>query len=111
MPAPSLTELGKLAAWGLIRHYQLNPSWYVQQGKLLVAGAKYGVQATKTASGSVYVFSQEEVGGMLRMWFTVSPQWQALLKSKPHLPVSQYDIITDAMARYVAYDAYLQIIF
>jgi integrase len=36
---------------------------------------------------------------MLRMWLMVNSQWQALLKSKPNLPVSQYDFLTDAMAR------------
>jgi hypothetical protein len=110
MPAPSLTELGKLSSWGLIRHYQQKQSWYIQQGKALVAGAKYGVSTTKTASGSVYVFSQDEVGQMLRLWLMINSQWQALLKSKPNLPVSQYDTLTDSMARHVAYDAYIQII-
>jgi len=110
MPALSLTERGKLSAWGLIRHYQQNQGWYVQQAKLLVAGAKFGVSATKTASGSAYVFNQDEVGQMLRLWLEVNPQWQALLKSKPNLPVSQYDFLTDVMARHVAYDAYIQII-
>ena len=59
MPALRLTEYGKLSSWGLIRHYQQKQSWYIQQGKALVAGAKFGVSAAKTVSGSVYVFSQE----------------------------------------------------
>jgi hypothetical protein len=110
MPAPSLTEYGKLPSLGLIRHYQRHQSWYVQQGRLLVSGAKFGVSATKTASGSAYVFSPDEVAQMLRGWLVGYAQWQALLKSKPHLPFSQHDAITDAMARHVAYDAYIQII-
>ena len=110
MPALSLTEYGKLASWGLIRHYQQKQSWYIQQGKALVSGAKFGVSATKTASGSAYVFSPDEVGQMLRLWLMVNTPWQALLKSKPNLPASQYDVLTDAMARHVAYDAYIHII-
>jgi hypothetical protein len=110
MPALSLTEQGKLSAWGLIRHYQQNKPWYIQQAKILVTGAKYGVGVTKTVSGSSYVFNQDEVGEMLYLWLMVNPQWLALLKSKPNLPVSQYDFITDAMSRHVAYDAYSQII-
>jgi len=110
MPAPSLTEVGKLAGLGLLRHYQQKQVWYIQQGKLLVAAARFGVSATKTASGAAHVFSQDEVAHMLRLWLIVNPQWQALLKSKPNLPNSQYDTLTDAMSRYVAYDAYIQII-
>lgn len=55
MPAPSLTEQGKLSSWGLIRHHQQKQSWYIQQGKALVTRAKFGVSTTKTTSGSVYV--------------------------------------------------------
>lgn len=110
MPAPSLTEIGKLTGLGLLRHYQQKQSWYIQQGKLLVAAAKLGVSYTKTVSGASHVFSQDEVGQMLRLWLMVNPQWQALLQSKPHLPTSHYDLLTDAMSRYVAYDAYIQII-
>ena len=111
MPAPSLTEIGKLSILGLIRHYQARQHWYVQQGKVLLASARVGVSTlTNTNSGAVHVFSQDEVALMLRVWLTAEQQWQALLSNKPHLPVSQYDIITDSMARYVAYDAYIQII-
>jgi hypothetical protein len=110
MPAPSPTEFGKLSNLGLIRHYQRHQSWYIQQGRLLVAGAKFGVSATKIAAGSAYVFSEDEVAQMLRGWLAGYAQWQALLKSKPNLPFNQYDTITDAMARHVAYDAYIQII-
>jgi hypothetical protein len=110
MPAPSLTEIGKLSSLGLLRHYQRNQNWYVQQGKGLVAAVRFAVSATKTTSGSAHVLSQDEVAQMLRIWLTVNQQWQLLLKSKPNLPVVQYDLITDAMARYVAYDAYLPII-
>jgi hypothetical protein len=46
---------------------------------------------------------------MLRLWLMVDQQWLALLKSKPNLPNSQYDTLTDAMSRYVAYDAFIQI--
>ena len=109
MSAPSPTEIGKLSGLGLLRHYQRKQSWYIQQGKLLVAGAKFGVSATKTTSGAAYVFSQDEVASMLRLWLIVDQQWLALLKSKPNLPNSQYDTLTDAMSRYVAYDAYIQI--
>lgn len=57
-----------------------------------------------------HVFSQDEVAQMLRLWLMVNQQWRALLQRKPHLPTSQYDTLTDAMARYVAFDAYIQII-
>lgn len=110
MPAPSLTEIGKLSSFGLITHYQRNQNWYVQQGKVLVATAKYVVSATKSNSGSSYVFSQDEVAGMLRIWLMVNQQWRQLLQRKPNLPAAQYDLITDAMARHVAYDAYIKII-
>jgi hypothetical protein len=110
MPAPSLTEYGKLSSLGLIMHYQKHQNWYIQQGKVLIAAAKFAVGATKRASGSAHVFSQDEVAQILRIWLMVNLQWQALLQSKPNLPVSQYDFLTDAMARYVAYDAYITII-
>jgi|SRR6516162_8963147 hypothetical protein len=110
MPVPSPAEIGKLSGLGLLRHYQQKQSWYIQQGKLLVAGAKFGVSATKTTSGAAYVFSQDEVANMLRLWLIVDQQWLALLQSKPNVPNSQYDTLTDAMSRFIAYDAYAQII-
>jgi hypothetical protein len=109
MPAPSFTELGKLSSLGLLRHYQQKQSWYIQQGKVLVAAARMGVSYTKVASGAAHVFTEDEVSQMLRLWLNINPQWQALLKSKPNLPNSQYDVLTDAMSRHVAYDAYIQI--
>ena len=109
MPAPSLTELGKLSSLGLLRHYQQKKSWYIQQGKLLVAAARIGVSSTKVASGAAHVFTQDEVAQMLRIWLIINSQWQALLQRKPNLPHSQYDVLTDAMSRHVAYDAYIQI--
>jgi hypothetical protein len=94
MPAPSLTEMGKLSSLGLIRHYQTRQHWYIQQGKVLVASARLGVRTiTKTNSGGAHVFSQDEVAQLLRVWFIGDQQWQALLLSKPHLPVSQYDVL------------------
>ena len=110
MPAASLTEVGKLAGLGLLRHYQQKQVWYIQQGKLLMAQATLAVSYTKTTSGAAHVFSQDEVAQMLRLWLIVNHQWQALLKSKPNLPNSQYDALTDAMSLFVAYGAYIQII-
>lgn len=75
-----------------------------------MTAARFGVSATKTTSGAAHVFSRDEVANMLRLWLMVDQQWLALLKSKPNLPNSQYDTLTDAMSRHVAYDAYTQII-
>lgn len=69
MPAPSLTEIGKLTSLGLIKHYQQHQAWYIQQGKVLVATMKSLVGNTKTISGSHYAFTQDEVGNMLYTWF------------------------------------------
>jgi hypothetical protein len=75
MPAPSFTELGKLSSLGLLRHYQQKQSWYIQQGKVLVAAARMGVIYTKVASGAAHVFTEDEVSHMLRLWLNINPQW------------------------------------
>jgi hypothetical protein len=80
--------------------------WFIQNGKALVSSAAQKVNSNATH----VVFSEDEVGQMLRSWLMVSPQWGALLQSKPYLPMSEYGIITDAMARYIACDAYVAII-
>lgn len=113
MPAPSITEYGKLSALSLIRHYQIHRQWYVQQARVLVANARTAISiaSENNQTTSIPVFNPDDVGLMLRVWLIGDPQWLNLLKRKPHLPVTQYDLLTDAMARYVAYDAYVSIIY
>jgi hypothetical protein len=82
MPAPSLTEYGKLSSLGLITHYQRNQNWYIQQGRILVTNSKFAVSATKIATGSAHVFSQDEVAMMLRLWLMVNQQWQQIIAIK-----------------------------
>lgn len=111
MPAPSLTEEAKLLNLGLIVHYQNHKKWYIQQARVIVSNGRQAISfASKTASGSVHIFTPDEVGVMLRVWLMNDPQWRGILQHKPHLPPSQYDLITDSMARYVVYDEYTAII-
>ena len=110
MPAPSPAEYGKLLALGLISHYQINQQWFVQLGKVLVSGARYGVtKATGSSSSIHHIFTPDEVAYMLRASLMPNPQWLGLLQSKPNLPPKHYDLLTDAMSRHVAYDAYISI--
>lgn len=112
MPAPSLTEYGKLQSLGLITHYKYYRRWYVQQGQVIITNARYAISvASKPSLAGVHTFTPDEVAVMLRTWLSFNPQWQKVLQSKPNLPVNQYDFLTDAMARFVAYDAYTDIVF
>jgi hypothetical protein len=109
MPAPSFTEMAKLQNLGLIAHYQIHKQWYIQQAKVLVANARYAVQTISgSSSGPLHTFSQDEVGSMLRMWLSVNTMWQQKLASKRHL-FTQYDLLTDSMARHVAWSDYIPI--
>lgn len=112
MPAPSLTEYRKLQSLGLITHYKYYRRWYVQQGQVIITNARYAISvASKPSLAGVHTFTPDEVAVMLRTWLSFNPQWQKVLQSKPNLPVNQYDFLTDAMARFVAYDAYTDIVF
>lgn len=111
MPAPSLTELAKLQNLGLIAHYQIHQQWYIQQARVLVANGRFAIQSVIGAVASpLHTFSQDEIGGMLRMWLQVNTMWQQKLQSKRHLSVMQYDLLTDSMARHVAWSNYIAII-
>jgi hypothetical protein len=111
MPAPSLTEEAKLLNLGLIAHYQKHQQWYIQQAKVLVNNGRAVVSIiTQTTSGPAHTFTQDEIGEMLRVWLAHNQQWQQLLTRKSHLSVTQYDLITDSMARYIAWTDYLPIV-
>ena len=111
MPAPSLTELAKLMNLGLMKHYQIHQKWYIQQARVLVANARFAVTvASKASSGIFHTFTPDEVAVMLRAWLMVDPQWQNMLRRKPNLALGQYDLITDSMARHVAWNAYIAIV-
>lgn len=111
MAAPSLTEEAKLLNLGLIAHYQKHRNWYVQQARALVAHARLVVTiVSNTNNGAVHTFTQDEIGQMLNLWLRNNQQWQNLLARKPHLSLSQYDLITDSMARYIAWNDYSAII-
>jgi hypothetical protein len=111
MPAPSLTEEAKLQNLSLIGHYQKHRGWYIQQAKVLVNNGRAVVSlVTQTTSGTAHTFTQDEIGTLLRVWLEHNPQWQGLLKRKSHLSVTQYDLITDSMARYIAWADYLPVI-
>ena len=116
MPTPSLTEEAKLINLGLLAHYQKRRAWYVQQARLLVQHASLGAKMAATSLGinpvgsANQTFSQDEVAYLLRWWLINNDQWKALLQRKVHLPVNQYDVITDTMARYVAWSDYIPII-
>jgi hypothetical protein len=111
MPAPSLTEEAKLLNLGLIAHYQLHQQWYIEQAKVLLTNARLAVRmVTGTTSGTAHTFTQDKIGDMLRMWFFHNQQWRALLQRKSHLSATQYDLITDSMARYIVWNDYMAII-
>jgi hypothetical protein len=111
MAAPSITEISNMRVWSLHGHYFNNRSMYVQQGKAIVAAIRVMLQkATQTQPTSATV-SEADIAAAFRTWLMNDKNWLAYLAKKSHMTSPVVITMTDTMARFIAWEAYADIIF
>jgi hypothetical protein len=101
MPAPTNAEVASLKQWSLFTHYQRYGFIYVSQAKYM---AEY---LLKMSPGTAV--SQDEIAEGLVAFFSKDHKWQAFLAKKSHLADPARDVLTEIMARYIAYAGYTAI--
>ena len=109
MPRPTLAEIGQMNSLSLLKYYQSSGTGLITMGKALVVNARS--LAMKISPQTRYLVDQDEVARILNDYLTGEDAWGKFLGQKANLPYNKHAIITDIMARYVAYDAaaFLQI--
>lgn len=109
MVAPSNTEIANLKFWSLYKHYFNHRQMYVRQGKGIVAGIRVMLQkATHTQPASAIV-SQDDIAASFMTWLPNDSNWTAFLAKKSHMTQALQTSMTDTMARFIAWEAYVDI--
>jgi hypothetical protein len=112
MAAPSLVEVSNMKVWNLHRHYFNNRQMYVLQGRGIAAAIRVMLQKaaaaahTQPASATV---SEDDIAASFRVWLLNDKNWTAYLAKKSHMTHAVVVTMTDTMARFIAWEAYVDI--
>lgn len=112
MAAPSIIEIANMKVWSLYTHYFRNRDMYVRQGKAIVAAIRVMLQkmpAAQGQSGSPTVY-EDDIAASFRVWLLNDKNWTAYLAKKAHMTHAMLLTMTDTMARFIASEAYADII-
>jgi hypothetical protein len=110
MAAPSITEISNMKVWSLHKHYFNNRQMYVLQGRGIVAAIQVMLQkaAAQTQPASATV-SEDDIAASFRVWLLNNRNWTAYLAKKSHMTHAVLVTMTDTMARFIAWEAYVDI--
>jgi hypothetical protein len=113
MAAPSPVEIGNMKTWNIYRHYYRNRQMYVDQGRAIVAGIRSILQKaqsyTQTQPLNLTV-AEDDIASGLHSFLLNDAHWTAYLRSKAHMTSPMHQTITDTVARFIAWEAYADII-
>jgi hypothetical protein len=109
MAAPSTTEISNMKVWSIYQHYFNNRPMYVQQGRGIVAAIRTMLQKVpQIPPVSVTVF-EDDIADSFRTWLLNDGNWGAYLRKKSHMTPAVHITMTDTMARFIAWEAYVDI--
>lgn len=112
MAAPNSVETANMRTWSIYRHYFKNRRMYVLQGKAIVAGIKTILQKSQTHAQTQPVnltVAEDDIAAAFRGFLTNDKNWTAYMAKKSHMTGPVHLVMTDTMARFVAWEAYSDI--
>ena len=109
MVAPSSTEMSNMKVWNLHTHYFNNRPMYVQQGRAIVAAIRTMLQKAAQTQPANATVSEDDVAASFRVWLLNDKNWTAYLSKKTHMTGAVTVMMTDTMARFIAWEAYVDI--
>ena len=111
MAAPNPVEVSNMQTWSVYRHYFKNRQMYVAQGRAIAAGIRAILQkATPAQAQPVNLnIAEDDIATAFVGFLMIDKNWMAYLQKKAHMTGPIYLVMTDTMARFIAWDAYADI--
>ena len=112
MAAPSQVEIANMRTWNIYRHYYRNRQMYVSQGRAIAAGIRTILQQAQLitqAQPPNLTVAEDDIASAFRSFLLNDTNWMAYLGRKTHMTGLVRTVITDAMARFIASEAYADI--
>ncbi len=111
MAAPSQLEINNMKVWSLYKHYFKERDLYVGYGRDIVARIRPTVQKPPTSATFVALaVTKDDIAAVLFMFLSRNPRWLAYLGTKGHMTGAVNIAMTDTMARFIAWEGYLDMI-
>jgi hypothetical protein len=112
MAAPSSVEISNLQVWSLYGHYYKHRRIYVAIGRAVVAGIRVMLSKAQSQAQSQMnlVVPEDDIVIAFRGWLTNDQNWTAYLAKKSHMTGPVHVLMTDTMARFIAWEAYADMI-
>jgi hypothetical protein len=111
--AVNSVEISNMQTWNIHRHYFRNRQMYVDYGRAIAAGIRTMLQKAQSITQAQplnLTIAEDEIANAFRTFLLNDPRWMAYLRSKAHIIGPVHLVMTDTMARFVAWEAYADII-
>jgi hypothetical protein len=109
MAAPSTTEISNMKVWSIHQNYFNNRPMYVQQGRGIVAAIRIMLQKVPQTQPASVTVPEDDIAASFRTWLLNDRNWGAYLAKKSHMTHAVHVTMTDTMARFIAWEAYVDI--
>jgi hypothetical protein len=111
MAAPSPTEIANMRTWSLYGNYYRNRQMYVTQGRAMAAGIRTVLHAQQHAQALPLnlTVAEDDIAVGFRSFLLCDARWMAYLRRKAHTTGPVHLVMTDTMARFIAWEAYTDI--
>lgn len=109
MAVPSQVEIANMRTWSIYSHYYQHRQMYVTQDRAVAAGIRAMLQKAQAQPPNLNVTEDDIASGLLS-FLLADAKWTAYLGKKAHMIAPVRLVMTDTLARYIASEAYVDII-
>jgi len=114
MAKPSVVEIQNMKVWSLHGHYFKNRSMYVAEGRAIAAGIrailqKSQPQTSQSPPPTTPTVQEADIAAGFLSFLNNDKNWTAYLGKKGHMTATLKVVMTDTMARFIAWEAYVDI--
>jgi hypothetical protein len=112
MAAPNQVEIANMGTWNIYRHYYRYRQMYVNQGSAIAAGIRtilQKVQSITQAQPPNLTVAEDDIASAFRSFLLNDANWTTYLGRKAHMTGPVHLVMTDTMARFIAWEAYVDI--
>src|SRR5271165_5537006 len=112
MAAPSPVEIANMRTWSIYRHYYRHRQMYVAQGRAIAAGIRTILQKAQShaqAQPLNLTVAEDDIANGFRSFLLNDARWTAYLSTKAHMTGPVHLVMTDTLARFIAWEAYTDI--
>ncbi len=113
MGAPSPVEIANMRTWSIYGHYYQHRQMYVAQGRAIAAGIRVILQKAFSHAQTQplnLIVAEDDIASGFRAFLLNDAHWTAYLRRKAHMTGPVHLVMTDTLARFIAWEAYADII-